>query len=254
MKNWQHEFGYELISDELNLAYPRPQPALAQRLRKTIKAARSRQQALAATMPSRYRLSPTIHHRNQPFAGAAPTRKQQSETDAQKPLRTGEDSGQQPNVTPPIPSSTFRNETAPPNDQTGGRGGARGQGASDLQMGMPGRKPGWALKKQQTLGPAITRGVRVLCTVDQLVLIPAHGERGAPIVVRIEGTMQQSIDPFVAALYQHIQRWGLALAGGYWKPELHIEVAAGGEQHFYLLQKYLKLSGIKVTQRIEAKP
>ncbi len=254
MKNWQHEFGYELISDELKLAYPRPQPALTQQLRKTIKAARSRQQALAATMPSRYRLSPTIHHRNQPFAGAAPTRKQQSETDAQKPLRTGEDSGQQPNVTPPIPSSTFRNETAPPNDQTGGRGGARGQGASDLQMGMPGRKPGWALKKQQTLGPAITRGVRVLCTVDQLVLIPAHGERGAPIVVRIEGTMQQSIDPFVAALHQHIQRWGLALAGGYWKPELHIEVAAGGEQHFYLVQKYLKRSGIKVTQRIEAKP
>jgi hypothetical protein len=93
-----------------------------------------------------------------------------------------------------------------------------------------------------------------LCTVDQLVLIPAQGERGAPMVVRIEGTMQQSIDPFVAALHQHIQRWGLALAGGYWKPELHIEVAGGGEQHFYLLQNYLKRSGIKVTQRIQAKP
>jgi hypothetical protein len=85
-------------------------------------------------------------------------------------------------------------------------------------------------------------------------LIPALGERGAPIVVQIEGTMQQSIDPFVAALQQYIQRWGLALAGGYWKPELHIEVDAGGEQHFYLLQKYLKRSGIVVTQRIEAKP
>jgi hypothetical protein len=66
--------------------------------------------------------------------------------------------------------------------------------------------------------------------------------------------MQQSIDPFVAALQQYIQRWGLALAGGYWKPELHIEVDAGGEQHFYQLQKYLKRSGIVVTQRIEAKP
>ena len=94
----------------------------------------------------------------------------------------------------------------------------------------------------------------MLCTVDQLVLIPAQGERGDPIVVHIEGAMQQSIDPFVAALHQYIQRWGLALAGGYWKPELHIEVAGGGEQHFYLLQQYLKRSGIKVTQRIQAKP
>ena len=249
MKNWQHEFGYELISDELKLAYPRPQPALAQQLRKAIKAARSRQQALAATMPSRYRLSPTTQHENQPFNGAAP-RKQQFATEAQKSPKTGEGSDQQTNVPSPMPPRTSGKNTTP----SQGRGGVRGQGAPDLQMGMAGRKPGWALRKQQTLGPAVTRGVRVLCTVDQLVLIPAHGERGAPIVVRIEGTMQQSIDPFVTALHQHIQGWGLALAGGYWKPELHIEVAAGGQQHFYLLQKYLKHSGIKVTQRIEAKP
>jgi hypothetical protein len=251
MKNWQHEFGYELISDDLKLAYPRPQPALAQQLRRAIKTARSRQQALAATMPSRYRFSPTTHHGNQPFDGGAPRqRNQQSGTDPLKPQGTREGSSQQPNVASPLPPGTAGNDTA----SVGGRGGARGQGAADLQMGMPGRKPGWALKKQQTRGPAITRGVLVLCTVDQLVLIPGQGERGSPIVVRVDGTVQQSIDPFVAALHQHIQRWGIALAGGYWKPVLHIEVAAGGEQHFYLLQKYLKRSGIEVTQRIEAKP
>jgi hypothetical protein len=250
MKNWQHEFGYELISDELKLAYPRPQPALAQQLRKAIKTARSRQQALAATMPSRYHLSPTTHHSNQPVAGGVPQRNQHSGPDAPETQGTEEGSRQQPNEKSPMPLDATVNETAP----SDGQSGARGQGAPDLQMGMPGRKPGWALKKQQTLGPAVTRGVRVLCTVDQLVLIPAQVERGAPIVVRIEGTMQQSIDPFVAALHQYIQRWGIALAGGYWKPELHIEVAAGGEQHFYLLQKYLKRSGITVTQRIEAKP
>jgi hypothetical protein len=278
MKNWQHEFGYELISDELKLAYPRPQPALAQQLQQAIKAARSRQQALAATMPSRYRLSPTTHHTNQPFDGESPQRKQQSVVDALNPQRTREDSGQQSNVTSPMPLGTTINETTSSDGQGGSQGGSQGssqggsqgssqggsqgssqgssrvQAAPGLPMGMPGRKPGWALKKPQTLGPAVTRGVRVLCTVDQLVLIPAQGERGAPMVVRIEGTMQQSIDPFVAALHQHIQRWGLALAGGYWKPELHIEVAGGGEQHFYLLQNYLKRSGIKVTQRIQAKP
>ena len=78
MKNWQHEFGYELISDELKMAYPRPQPALAERLREAIKTARSRQQVLAATMPSRYRLSPTTDHSNQPVAGGGPQRNQQS--------------------------------------------------------------------------------------------------------------------------------------------------------------------------------
>ena len=249
MQNWEHEFGYEMISDDLKLAYPRPQPALAQQLRKTIKTARSRQQALAATMPSRYRLNPETHLGNQPIDGG-PQRNQRTPPDVPTPLGSGEGSGQQSNVTSPIPQRTVGSET----ESASGHRGGQGQGVSDLQMGMSGRKPGWALKKNQTLGPAITRGVRVLCTVDQLVLIPARGERGAPIVVHIEGTMQQSIDPFVAALHQYIQRWGLALAGGYWKPELHIEVAAGGEQHFYLLQKYLKRSGIVVTQRIEAKP
>ena len=175
MKNWQHEFGYELISDDLKLAYPRPQPALAQQLRQAIKAARSRQQALAATMPSRYRLSPTTHHGNQPFDGGASQRKQPSGTDAPNTPGNGEGSGQQANVTSPMPQDSAEIETTP----SVGRGGARGQGAADLQMGMPGRKPGWALEKQQTPGPAVTRGVRVLCTVDQFVLIPAHGERGA---------------------------------------------------------------------------
>ncbi len=248
MQNWQHEFGYELISDELKLAYPRPQPALAQQLRQTIKTARSRQQALAATMPSRYRLNPGTDLGNQPIDGGQ--RNQQTAPDSPTPPGSGEGFGQQSNVTSPTPQRTVESET----ESASGPRGGQGQGASDLRMGMPGRKPGWALKKNQTLGPAITRGVRVLCTADQLVLIPALGERGDPIVVHIEGTMQQSIDPFVAALHQYIQRWGLALAGGYWKPELHIEVDAGGEQHFYLLQKYLKRSGIVVTQRIEAKP
>lgn len=245
MQNWQHEFGYELIGDDLKLAYPRPQPALAQQLRQTIKTARSRQQALAATMPSRYRLNPGTGPGNQPIAGGP-----QTGPDSPTLPGSGEGFGQQSSATSPTSQKTVESETESASGPTGGQG----QGDSDLRMGMPGRKPGWALKKNQTLGPAITRGVRVLCAVDQLVLIPALGERGDPIVVHIEGTMQQSIDPFVAALQQYIQRWGLALAGGYWKPELHIEVDAGGEQHFYLLQKYLKRSGIVVTQRIEAKP
>ena len=205
-------------------------------------------------MPSRYRLSPTTNHANQPFDGAAPQRNEQSKVDGPKPPKTDTGFGQQLNVTSPMPQSTARNNTTPSNGQDVDRGARSGKGASYFQMGMPGRKPGWALKKQQAIGPAVTRGVRVLCTVDQLVLIPARGERGAPIVVRIEGKMQQTIDPFVAALHQYIDGWGLALAGGYWKPELHVEVAVGGEQHFYLLQKYLKRSGIIVTQRIEAKP
>ncbi len=249
MQNWQHEFGYELISDDLKLAYPRPQPALAQQLRKTIKTARSRQQALAATMPSRYRLNSETQLGNQPTSdwpqGNAPTK-----SDVPSPMESAGGPSQQSSATSPMAQKTIDSETG----TASGNSAGQGQGGSDMQMGMPGRKPGWALKKNRTLGPAITRGVRVLCTADHLALIPARGERGAPIVVQIEGAMQQSIDPFVAALQQYIQGWGLALSGGYWKPELHVEVVAGGEQHFYRLQKYLKRSGIVVTQRIEAQP
>ena len=30
------------------------------------------------------------------------------------------------------------------------------------------------------------------------------------------------MDEFVSAVWQHMDQWGIAVAGGYWKPELRV--------------------------------
>src|SRR5690606_6823218 len=52
MSGWEDEFGYELVSDEVQLNYPPPDPALAALLQKAIADARSRQARLRAAMPA----------------------------------------------------------------------------------------------------------------------------------------------------------------------------------------------------------
>jgi hypothetical protein len=59
LKSWDDEFGYELVEDDLVLAYPKPDPTLAQELQRSIADARQRQELLATMMPGRYRQSGT---------------------------------------------------------------------------------------------------------------------------------------------------------------------------------------------------
>lgn len=55
MSGWDDQFGYELIDEDLELAFPESKPGLAGRIAKTIRLARERQRALAQAMPGRFR-------------------------------------------------------------------------------------------------------------------------------------------------------------------------------------------------------
>lgn len=55
MKSWDDEFGYELVEDDTQLAYPAPDPTLRMILERAVADARRRQELLAAAAPSRYR-------------------------------------------------------------------------------------------------------------------------------------------------------------------------------------------------------
>jgi hypothetical protein len=54
LKDWDEEFGYELVGDDKKLAFGSPDPALAGLLEKSVAVARRRQAAMAAMMPRRY--------------------------------------------------------------------------------------------------------------------------------------------------------------------------------------------------------
>ncbi len=48
-----------------------------------------------------------------------------------------------------------------------------------------------------------------------------------PIVVLVEGRMVDEIDEFVSKIWDRIEDWGIAVAGGYWKPVLHMSRGPG---------------------------
>ena len=54
MKTWGSEFGYELIDDDWKLAFPPPDPQLAQEVREAVQQSRARQQRLIASAPRVY--------------------------------------------------------------------------------------------------------------------------------------------------------------------------------------------------------
>jgi hypothetical protein len=54
LKDWDEEFGYELVGDDKKLVYGSPDPTLSSLLQKSVAVARRRQIAMAAMMPRRY--------------------------------------------------------------------------------------------------------------------------------------------------------------------------------------------------------
>ena len=55
MAGWDDQFGYELIEDDMELAFPESETKLVKELERTLATARDRQAALVMAMPGRYR-------------------------------------------------------------------------------------------------------------------------------------------------------------------------------------------------------
>ena len=55
--------------------------------------------------------------------------------------------------------------------------------------------------------------------------------------------------PFISAIWGHIEGWGIAGRGMYWRPVLQVWVAPGGEERFADLSALLDGSGLTVKRR-----
>lgn len=107
----------------------------------------------------------------------------------------------------------------------------------------------WALKNKSPRATAITRPIRVRCLPDRLVIMPERGDDARPKEIPLNSSVQTALDPFVNAIWKHTERWGLAVANGYWKPILHVEVAPGGEANHHQLEALLQGSGLEVIRK-----
>ena len=368
LKAWDDEFGYELVSAEMNLKFPPGDDGLKPLLEQTVQTARRRQRALAANMPSHYgrgaatgyiatrngfvavggsgrgagggarrgRFGPGAGHGSSRGAGNDSLRGVGSGAGrgfggaaaaGQSASRGGEPHNSQGSQTAGsgfYPNSDpSRNGLGPANGDQAGAGQAgtdqagtdqagtgdgsqtaserpggmndgsrhpgqrnQAEGSSSASRGPAGqamsggeaggtaaaghRQPGrpgnfsggsalggmansrgsdWALPKSGPGATGVTRPLRIDCYADRLVIVPEASDKRPPRVVEFPGSTAKSVDTFVSAVWEEMDRWGIALANGYWKPVLQVRVAPGAETRFREVQTVLEDSGLVVKRR-----
>ncbi len=256
MRVWDDEFGYELIDAEKRLEFPPVDARRVELLKKVVADARSRQAILIAAMPSRYQRSDQgSGFVAAPERGGTGTRG--GPRAAPRGRRTGGfgrggdarfiDGKTDRTRVANAPPETRQTVGGPVREgEAGGRKGATSGAAVDPLAKH--RGPNWGLPQAADGGTGIVRPIRVACLADRLVLLPDRGARQAPDVILINGSMIDEIDTLVGKVWDQVDGWGIAVAGGYWKPVLHVDVPAGAEWRFEELKTLLLGSGLEVQK------
>jgi hypothetical protein len=108
----------------------------------------------------------------------------------------------------------------------------------------------WALKNKASYSTGVTRPIRVQCFTDRLVILSEKGDTQRPYVIKLrDGYVRGSAEEFVAGIWKHMEPWGLAVQGGYWKPVLRVEVGPGADQQYAQLEAVLRDSGLDVVRK-----
>ncbi len=116
--------------------------------------------------------------------------------------------------------------------------------SSDAVAKRKGRN--WAWSAGQSRQTAVVRSIRLVCYDDRWVLLPDAGSKDKPQTVMLDVAMQTSAEELAEVITKRVDRWGIALAGGYWKPVIEVEVAPRGEKRFEQLQRLMEGSGLDV--------
>jgi len=104
----------------------------------------------------------------------------------------------------------------------------------------------WALPDATDKAIPITRPIAVHCYPDRLVLAPGTPQQKE---IPFRSKTLDSLDELVGAVWEHIDSWGIAGRGMYWRPVLSVQVAPGAEERFHDLQRLLEDSGLLIEQR-----
>lgn len=105
----------------------------------------------------------------------------------------------------------------------------------------------WALPSKSAGATPFRRRLHVMCFPDELVIVPQRGTSQRTQVIPMPNATADAVQQFVAAIWSHMETWGIAGRNAYWKPELLIQVAPGGERRFQELMSLMRNSGFDFT-------
>jgi hypothetical protein len=149
------------------------------------------------------------------------------------------------------------------NPGTGTNGSGTTSGGSGFSSASPGDSSGsssiaqtqgsnWAVRNAGRGAVPIRRPIQVVVRGDHLAILPSrHQTEQVPLqgsVIPLGQPTDEVIDQFTAALKEHMNDWGLAGNGLYWRPVLVLNVGPDGKDHAIRLTQLLDDSGIEIRE------
>jgi hypothetical protein len=135
-------------------------------------------------------------------------------------------------------------------------GDNQAQGGASAQYGAPANVPSaprgidWADKLANQNAVAVRRPVHIGVYADRIALLASRRGSEEPrptgAVIMLDQPEQAVVQQLGEALQQHVQQWGLAGQGLYWRPELVLDPGDGGAAHAIKLARLLGNSGVDV--------
>jgi len=103
----------------------------------------------------------------------------------------------------------------------------------------------WGLPDAARGSVGITRAIRVECHQNHLVIAPDAGP-GQAKTIPLGDRTAAAVDALISTVWEHMETWGIAGKGMYWRPVLNVRVAPNGEARFDELKILLDGSGLDV--------
>lgn len=250
MRSWDEEFGYELVAFDKELTFGKPDSQLEKEMRLAIEAARNRQREHVA---EEFLLQRDIDDQIK-NAGGADTSNFFSGTDRPANQRgsikrtsatvtvVNEDGIEQTQDSEALESGDTLDSKAKRNADIA----ARNIDGSESIAEERGRN--WALPSNAASAVAYHRPVKLYLTNDQIV-VEADSQNLNRLFIPVDyANMNAALEQLVEAIWHRIDNWGVAGAGGYWKPELNVIVLPGCETKFTRMQALLDQSGFGIKE------
>lgn len=106
----------------------------------------------------------------------------------------------------------------------------------------------WALPTRTQGATAYRRPIRIECSGSEFTIYNSDPAR-PPVRVPLGQTLDQSVDALIHQIWNQIEEWGMAEAGGYWKPVLRISADRQGSLRAAELARKLDGSGIEIKRQ-----
>ena len=133
-------------------------------------------------------------------------------------------------------------------DAAGGETTSSSDQACEVEPLAQVRGEDWGLRRAARGSIPLTRPIRIDCYSDRLVIVPEKGVPGGK-VIPLGSRTEDSIDQLISAIWEHMDRWGIAGRGMYWRPILNVHAAPDAQKRAGDLKILLDGSGLEVRRK-----